>query len=57
MLYEVMTAFFLEAESLGIMLFGQKRVGKRLRPSPEPQVGGSLLGHAPAAQEKAMETA
>ena len=30
MLYEVMTAFFLEAGFLGIMLFGQKRVGRRL---------------------------
>lgn len=30
MLYEVMTAFFLEAGFLGIMLFGQKRVGRGL---------------------------
>lgn len=28
--YEVLTAFFLEAGFLGVMLFGQKRVGKRL---------------------------
>jgi cytochrome d ubiquinol oxidase subunit I len=28
--YEILTAFFLEATFLGIMLFGQKRVGNRL---------------------------
>ena len=28
--YEILTAFFLEATFLGIMLFGQKRVGERL---------------------------
>ena len=28
--YEVMSAFFLEAGFLGVMLFGLKRVGKRL---------------------------
>src|SRR5687767_15511822 len=30
MAYEVLTAFFLEAGFLGVMLFGMKRVGKRL---------------------------
>ena len=30
MSYEVMTAFFLEAGFLGIMLFGEKRVGKKI---------------------------
>src|SRR6201747_92531 len=30
MAYEVLTAFFLEAGFLGIMLFGLRRVGKRL---------------------------
>src|ERR671910_3206851 len=30
MAYEVMTAFFLEAGFLGIMLFGMNRVGRRL---------------------------
>src|SRR3981189_1317075 len=30
MAYEVLTAFFLEAGFLGIMLFGAKRVGRRL---------------------------
>ena len=29
MAYEVMTAFFLEAGFLGVMLFGIKKVGKR----------------------------
>ena len=32
--YEVLTAFFLEASFLGIMLFGLKRVGPRLHFSP-----------------------
>src|SRR6201747_2613385 len=30
MAYEVMTAFFLEAGFLGVMLFGMEKVGKRL---------------------------
>ena len=30
MAYEVLTAFFLEAGFLGVMLFGLKRVGRRL---------------------------
>src|SRR6187402_397012 len=30
MAYEVLTAFFLEAGFLGVMLFGMKKVGKRL---------------------------
>jgi cytochrome bd-type quinol oxidase subunit 1 len=30
MAYEVLTAFFLEAGFLGVMLFGLKRVGPRL---------------------------
>ena len=30
MAYEVLTAFFLEAGFLGVMLFGMKRVGRRL---------------------------
>jgi cytochrome d ubiquinol oxidase subunit I len=30
MAYEVLTAFFLEAGFLGVMLFGLERVGKKL---------------------------
>jgi cytochrome d ubiquinol oxidase subunit I len=30
MAYEVLTAFFLEAGFLGIMLFGREKVGERL---------------------------
>ncbi|MFZ6820179.1 cytochrome ubiquinol oxidase subunit I [Undibacterium sp. Ji22W] len=38
--YEILTAFFLEATFLGIMLFGQKRVGDRLHTMATVLVAG-----------------
>src|SRR5437868_14415672 len=44
MAYEVLTAFFLEAGFLGVMLFGLERVGPRPHFAPNPVVAiGTLI--------------
>ncbi len=43
MAYEVLTAFFLEAGFLGVMLFGMKRVGKGLHFAATLAVAGGTL--------------
>ena len=43
MAYEVMTAFFLEAGFLGVMLFGMERVGRRLHFFATCMVAGGTL--------------
>ena len=41
--YEIMTAFFLEASFLGIMLFGRKRVGERMHTLATVLVAGVCI--------------
>jgi cytochrome d ubiquinol oxidase subunit I len=44
--YEIMTAFFLEASFLGIMLFGRKRVGERMHTLATILVAGGTTASA-----------
>ncbi|WP_146908640.1 cytochrome ubiquinol oxidase subunit I [Arenimonas daejeonensis] len=44
--YEVLTAFFLEASFLGIMLFGRKRVGERMHTLATVLVAGGTTASA-----------
>ena len=43
MAYEVLTAFFLEAGFLGVMLFGMERVGRKLHFLATCMVAGGTL--------------